>query len=694
MTGRPGVGLVAAIAVEASHWTRFRWDFNDDDCGRAWQFTSIAIALAAVLIWLDGSRYTALPTLLSWMPPLLLPMQFVQSYGMRDSLPLSMFSFLARHRRQRNERLGLVEETTSFNFGNVLFGVTIVAATVGSKSDNWVFLPGVLLLTGWMLLKATRTGPFALVPVLGLAGLLALAGEFCLEQAEEWVGRASSSYRGRFDPNWESTLIGSRGKVEQSPDIMWRLRPRPGTAPPKLLRTATFNTFLGTNWQNQRVATDFNDVDSRLIGDEPYYFLQSAEQAKNLPDLPWFTLRGGASLKSPLPLPGDAAGLKDFELDETVVNSFGTVVVSPKASVIDGKVYWNGGTNPEQGPLPHEDLRIPLAEGGQPIPRADEYEDPEIDGFEETLAPRKKSGAIHDAVVNLQLDQAATLQEKLVLIRAWFLRDFQYTTSLTIQHPTLEQRLDEVREPTVLAKFLTEVKAGHCEYFATAATLMLRDAGIPARYAKGFAVIERDMKRGEYVLRGTHGHAWCRVWDEKAGIWIDFDPTPPSWMASEALSDPTAIQRFNDAVKRLREDFFVWRNRPGNRLAVSLTMIGIGLSLAAFVTKRLWRSKRRVASKDGREDSYVGPVIRTPLHELEELAGKHLGRRSPGEPFAQWLARLRQWMPEAPVLDEAIELHQRIRFDPAPAAPEQQQRLAELAARIRSELRSRSIPHG
>ena len=39
------------------------------------------------------------------MPPLLLPMQFVQAFGMSDSLPLNTFSFFANRRRLRNLRL-------------------------------------------------------------------------------------------------------------------------------------------------------------------------------------------------------------------------------------------------------------------------------------------------------------------------------------------------------------------------------------------------------------------------------------------------------------------------------------------------------------------------------------------------------------------------------------------------------------
>ena len=661
MTGRPLIGLLLALVIEASHWTRLRWDFDDDSCGRAWQVTSIAIGVAAGLIWLDGNRYTALPGLLSWMPPLLLPVQFVQSYGMRSSLPLSTFSFLARHRRERNQRLGLIEETTTFNFGNVLFVTSMVASSVGSKADSRMFLPGIVVLTGWLFLAAGRSRPLTLIPVIAVAGLLGWAGELGLRRAAEWFSGTANSDRGRFDPNFVSTLIGTRGTVEQSPDIIWRLRLMGKNPPPVLLRTGAFNNFLGTNWQNQRVAlTDFKDLDTRLIGEQAFFLLQDADQAEKLVELPYFTLRGAAAAESPLPLPGDVAGLRDFELDGIERNSFGTIRVFPKQSVIDGTVFWRGGTNPETPPLPHEDLRIPIAE--------------------------EKDGAIRDAVSRLHLDAAPDLRGKLALLRAWFHGEFRYSRDLTIQRPTNEQRLDEIRDPTPMAEFLNDVRAGHCEYFATAATLMLREAGIPARYATGYAIMERDTKRDEFVIRGTHGHAWCRVWDETTGTWLDFDPTPPDWFATVA-PQPSAIQRFNDNLKRLREDFFVWRNRPSNRLAVSFGMIGVGLVLTGFFARRLWRSKRRVAAAGAAGDCYDGLIIRTPLHRLEAKARKHLGPRPPGQPFGEWLARLRGSLPDSPDLDEAIALHQRMRFDPVPSAAAHRERLATLVRQIESALR-------
>jgi hypothetical protein len=363
MTGAPLLGLLLALVVEARFWTRIRWDFDDESCGRVWQFTSMGIALAAVLIWLDGSRYTALPSLLSWLPALLIPMQFLQSYGLRDALPLGIFSFRAKRRRQRNQRLGLIEDSTHFNFGNVLFATIMVAASVGSKSSTWLFLPGMVVLGGWMLLSASRSRPLVLIPVLVVAGLLGLSGRIALERAEDWLNGAIGFQRGRFDPNFVSTLIGTAGTVQQSADIVWRMKPGGKFAPPRLLRSGTFNTYLGSNWQNQRIsATDFKDLTTRLIDGEPYYLLQESERTQKPDGLPYFSLRGSIAAESPLPLPGDGTLLRDFEFDGIDRNTFGTVRVFPKHPVIEGTVFWNGGTNPDSPPLPLEDLRLPLNE--------------------------------------------------------------------------------------------------------------------------------------------------------------------------------------------------------------------------------------------------------------------------------------------------------------------------------------------
>lgn len=655
MTDRPLIGLLIALVVEARHWSRIRWDFDDAAYLRAWQFSTISIAMVAVLIWLDGEHRMALLNLLSWLAVLFFPLQFVQTYGMRDSMPLETFSFLAKRRRLRNERLGLIGDSVHFNYGNVYFLATMISATAGSKAGSWIFLPGLLLLSGWMLLAAGRSQIRSLAPVLIIAGGLAFAGQIGLKKLADWIGRGGGNGDEQFNPNFSYTQIGTKGTIQQSSDIVWRIRPETGSPSPLLLRTASFNFFFGSTWQNQRMSTaGFKPLSSTLLGEDSYHLLREGTAVESFTNLPAFNLRGAVSDQSPLPLPGDVIGLRNIEADEIESSSLGTVRISPEVPIINGTVFWNSETNPESAPLPPDDLIIPPSE----------------------------RDAIRSSVDRLQLRDDMDLRLKLARLRSWFHNEFRYTRELTIQKPPIQQLVNGHRAPSAVAQFLTDVKAGHCEYFATAATLMLRDMGIYSRYTVGYAVMENDPKRGGFVIRGTHGHAWCRLWDESTGQWIDFDPTPPDWFATIS-QPPSLMQRFYDFVKRLREDSFIWRNDPSNQLVVSIVIGGIGIIFSIFILRRLWRSKRQI-HHTVLTDSYRGSIVRTPLHDLEIPARKILGPRPLGQPFAVWLDRLRPSLQDSGLLDEAIAIHQQLRFDPDPSPEERRLRLATLTRQLES----------
>ncbi len=661
MTGRPLLGLLLAVVVEGAHWTRLRWEFNDGAFIRAWRLCALATAGTTALIWLEGNPHQALPQLLTWLPLLLLPMQFVQAYGLRTTMPISTFSFFVRQRRARNRRLGLQETLVHFNFGNAYFVTALVSSTLGRHAESPLYLAGLLVLAGWLLLKTRLVHPAILVMALTVAGGLAVGGQKSLNALHDWLMNQGGNRYGRsnaaFDANFSQTAIGAMGEIKQSPEIIWRLRTPPGALPPTHLRTASYQRYqsAGGVWLNAippGVANhdkDFIELPTvephpgevyRLLGD-------AADPTAVSPDLPRISLRGPAQERTPLPAPGNAASLTGFDLIGAEKNSFGTIRVFPNESIIHGSILYGHPSNPESDPWKSEDLSIP---------------NPERDGIREAL---EMAG----------LDQEATLDAKLGALRHWMFQNFTYTRYLTKRGP-------HHADKTAITRFLLEERSGHCEYFATAAALMLRQSGIPTRYAKGFAVMEHDARRGEWVIRGTHGHAWCRVWDQDRGEWIDFDPTPPDWLNLEP-DRASSFQWLKDGFQRMREDFFIWRSDPANRLKVTVVLAVIGLAGLAFVSSRLWRSRRRV------ENPGLMPGVaatRTALHGLESDARRILGERPPGMTFARWLDGLRARLPDAGALDEALALHQRLRFDPAPAEARANERLATLAERIRQGL--------
>jgi protein-glutamine gamma-glutamyltransferase len=76
-----------------------------------------------------------------------------------------------------------------------------------------------------------------------------------------------------------------------------------------------------------------------------------------------------------------------------------------------------------------------------------------------------------------------------------------------------------------LAHFLFETRAGHCEYFATAMTVMLRTLGIPSREVNGFLPGEYNELGGDYIVRASDAHSWVEAYFPGNG-WVTFDPTP------------------------------------------------------------------------------------------------------------------------------------------------------------------------
>lgn len=117
---------------------------------------------------------------------------------------------------------------------------------------------------------------------------------------------------------------------------------------------------------------------------------------------------------------------------------------------------------------------------------------------------------------------------------------------------TLE--VGEFKTTDPLAEFLFEKKAGYCEYFASAAAVLLRLQGIPTRYVKGFNVGPHNLVEGGYgvsahhLVRESDAHAWVEAYVAGEG-WVEADPTPPDEFAALHRYDPGPLDRIGEAAQ-------------------------------------------------------------------------------------------------------------------------------------------------
>lgn len=104
--------------------------------------------------------------------------------------------------------------------------------------------------------------------------------------------------------------------------------------------------------------------------------------------------------------------------------------------------------------------------------------------------------------------------------------------------------LDFVPDESTAEYFMFDSKRGICTDFATASTLLLRAAGIPARYTEGF-VMPEDIRDdlGRYVVTAAQAHAYAEAFIEGYG-WLEVDGTHYAAVSSsveEALRNAAIV---------------------------------------------------------------------------------------------------------------------------------------------------------
>lgn len=97
--------------------------------------------------------------------------------------------------------------------------------------------------------------------------------------------------------------------------------------------------------------------------------------------------------------------------------------------------------------------------------------------------------------------------------------------------------------------FLEESDRGYCIHFASTAAVLLRAAGIPARYVTGYMV---DTEPGAVTaVRGEHAHAWVEYYMAGVG-WVIMEATPAS--ADESVTDPEMVPQPEELTQPTRPD--------------------------------------------------------------------------------------------------------------------------------------------
>ncbi len=174
--------------------------------------------------------------------------------------------------------------------------------------------------------------------------------------------------------------------------------------------------------------------------------------------------------------------------------------------------------------------------------------------------------------------------------------------------------------------FLFDSHQGFCEQFASAAVVLLRARGIPARLVSGFGY-GHPAPSGRRVMLASDAHAWVEVYYPGIG-WSASDPTAGAALAP--APEQSALSRALSAVQAFAAG-------PGGRLLLAVGLLLVALVGVGVVWGLRWLARRRARREAGRQR--VGPVLAAFLR-LQESRDRTGSRSPPAETLAELAFRL------------------------------------------------------
>ncbi len=230
---------------------------------------------------------------------------------------------------------------------------------------------------------------------------------------------------------------------------------------------------------------------------------------------------------------------------------------------------------------------------------------------------------------------AKTTRDKIRAVERYFHENYRYHLGI---------RVPSGRDPLLF--FLQEKPAAHCEYFATAAAMLLRSGGVPTRYVTGFVAAEWNPSGRYWIARNRDAHAWVEAYDETLG-WITVEATPAGGVPSTAPPETKYAwwETLKNDWRRLRTYLGQGRwDRVGAVLRSTGVSWTLGLVLAGFAVYLAVRFRGR--SRRARPERAGDPDL-AEMHKLllgmDQQLRRHGLIRGPSETLHQFARRVRDW---------------------------------------------------
>jgi protein-glutamine gamma-glutamyltransferase len=617
------VGIPTGLLIGIASFVSPFWKFTDDDFVRISDLTSIIFLAGVALILLNVDKIIFLKTLIGWMPLILLPLILAQLYSTSDKIIIGTHLGFRRKKTYKHNPI-------DFRF----YYLTIclfAAAVANSRSPLFFPVAGILII--WLLAE-NRGKSFSLMTFL-LVSILSLGcgyyGYKGAERAQEYLRSMTRTFmRGYYndkyaDPFQSHLSFGDIESLKLSGKILLRLKSQDSV--PGLLRQASYETFNKQNWHSKKT------FEYLVVSDTGWDLLPPPNLSNTRQATVEFYLPKEKGL---LPHPYGSyrvAGPTIYEIEQ---KSDGITRIIDGATLVTYDIFYKHGL---------------VRKTDQPTAR--------------NLAIHPDEQKFLEHIATNIVANNLTVEKRIKAVKNFLADGFSYAL----------RNIDEGDFSSPLENFLLETRTGHCELFATAATLLLRQVGVPSRYVTGFAVAEQSKLEKKFIVRERHAHAWSEAFVN--GNWIVVDTTPADWFALDS-KNRSRFEKVQDLLSylRLQYDHFRIRTEQNYTQVLSVVILLLACLLAYRIYRRMSKKNNIPIIQSYRK---MFDSMDSPFYQIQDKLAEMGIPRQKTESFTQWVVRINS---ERDIDLQAIvllySLHQKLRFDPTGSSTEEQRTLIEI----------------
>jgi protein-glutamine gamma-glutamyltransferase len=634
------IGAVLCLLLEGRNLITTRYTLTEDDFIKVSDLTSLIFLGSIALVLLNYKPINFLRITAGWLPVVLLPLITAQLYSTSDKIVIGT--------RLVSKKKVHAHNPLDFRF--YYLTICIFAAATGNSRSLW-FYPVLGLILAWLLSQNRgRSFPFILyVTLFGVSLSLGYASIIGMEMIQRQIlTKVHHFWRGYYreknsDPYKSHVNFGETGRLKGSGEIIMRVDA--SHTPPHLFREASYSLFAGGNWLGNQVdfvfLTPIEEASWNLI-DPPHKDGKKLSVQYNLP-----------KEKGLLPYPQGGYHIKSKTIFEMEENGNGVVKVLDGASIISYDLWY------------HREMQSKT----------------DLPSARNLVVPENERYALQEVIALIDASSFSDTN-KIIALKQYFQKDFSYSLSF----------FGKEEYGTPLGNFLLKRKSGFCEYYATAAALLLRLYGIPSRYVVGYAILEKSWLERKYVVRERHAHAWVEAFVDNK--WIVVDSTPSNWVEKD-LEHAPIFEGIQDIFNFIGHQYSLFRIGSGNENTLIFSAIVIVLTF--FLVLRIYRRMkiRPAETEESVKKMRSFERIKSPFTPIIDICMQSDVIRGGKENFIDWVARIYLWNTgdrfEFRIL---YRLHLRMRYDPEGLSVEEIERLRQGSEKFLDEIIKAKRPAG